>query len=55
MGQFSDEDKAIIKNDFLEKGWCAYTIWKEHAQKKWNWVSGTVALEGCCCTKLLAA
>ena len=22
MGQFSDEDKAIIKNDFLEKGWC---------------------------------
>ena len=39
MGQFSDEDKAIIKNDFLEKGWCAYTIWREHPQKKWNRVS----------------
>ena len=32
---FSSEDKAVIKNDFEEKGWTAYKIWKEHPTKKW--------------------
>ena len=32
---FSDEDKAIIKNDYEEKGWSAYRIWKEHPAKGW--------------------
>ena len=30
---FSNEDKAIIKNDCEEKGWSAYRIWKEHPSK----------------------
>ena len=36
---FSDEDKAVIKNDYLEKKWSAYRICKEHPAKKWNKVS----------------
>ena len=36
---FSSEEKAIIKNDFLEKRWTAYRICKEHPTKKWNKVS----------------
>ena len=32
---FSEEDKAIIKNDFEEKGFTAYKIWKEHKYKGW--------------------
>ena len=36
---FSQEDKAVIKNDFLEKNWSAYQICKEHPTKKWNKVS----------------
>ena len=32
---FSNEDKAIIKNDYEEKGWSAYRIWKEHPSKGW--------------------
>ena len=36
---FSQEDKAVIKNDFLEKNWSAYQICKEHLTKKWNKVS----------------
>ena len=36
---FSQEDKAIIKNDFLEKNWSAYRICKEHPTKQWNKVS----------------
>ena len=32
---FSDEDKAIIKNDYDEKGWNAYNIWKNHPAKGW--------------------
>ena len=32
---FSDEDKAIIKNDYDEKGWNAYNIWKNHPTKGW--------------------
>ena len=36
---FSLEDKAVIKNDFVEKGWSAYKICKEHPNKNWNTVS----------------
>ena len=36
---FSFEEKAVIKNDFLEKGWTAYRICKEHPTKGWNKVS----------------
>ena len=32
---FSNEDKAVIKNDYIEKGWSAYMICKEHTTKKW--------------------
>jgi len=32
---FSSDDKAIIKNDYLEKGWSAYLIVKEHPTKTW--------------------
>ena len=39
MPQFTDHDKAIIENDYLEKGWNAYTIWKEHPTKGWDRVS----------------
>ena len=31
---FSSEDKAIIKNDYEEKGWTAYQICKEHKSKE---------------------
>ena len=36
---FSQEDKAVIKNNFLEKNWSVYRIYKEHPTKKWNKVS----------------
>ena len=32
---FSDDDKAVIKNHYFEKGWSAYRICKEHPTKKW--------------------
>ena len=32
---FSDDDKAVIKNDYVEKGWSAYRICKKHPTKKW--------------------
>ena len=32
---FCDDDKAVIKNDYVEKGWSAYRICKEHPTKKW--------------------
>ena len=32
---FSSEDKAVIINDYEEKGWTAYKIWKEHKSKRW--------------------
>ena len=35
MPSFTDEDKAVIRNDYDEKGWNAYTIWKEHPSKGW--------------------
>ena len=36
---FSEEDKAVIKNDFEEKNWSAYQIWKNHTSKKWDYSS----------------
>ena len=36
---FSSEEKAVIKNDFIEKQWSAYRICKEHLTKNWNKVS----------------
>ena len=36
---FSDEAKAIIKNDYLEYGWTAYNIVKNHSAWGWNKVS----------------
>ena len=36
---FSQEDKGVIKNDFLEKNWSVYRTCKEHLTKKWNKVS----------------
>ena len=33
---FSDHDKAVIKNNYVEKGWSAYLICKEHPTKKWH-------------------
>ena len=32
---FSDDHKAVIKNGYIEKGWSAYRICKEHTTKKW--------------------
>ena len=37
---FSSDDKAVIKNDYLEKGWTAYEICKRHPSK--NWYKGSV-------------
>ena len=36
---FSSEDKAIIKNDFVEKGWSLHRICQENPSKIWNRVS----------------
>ena len=36
---FSNEDKIIIQNDYEEKGWSAYKIWKNHPSKKWDYYS----------------
>ena len=36
---FCNKEKAVIKNDFLERGWNAYKICKEHQTKSWNRVS----------------
>ena len=33
---FSSEDKAIIKNDFVEKRWSSYRICQEHPSKNWG-------------------
>ena len=32
---FSNDDKAVMKNDYIEKGWAMYRICKEHHMKKW--------------------
>ena len=36
---FSSEDKAMIKNDFVEKGWSLSRICQKHSSKNWNRVS----------------
>ena len=36
---FSNKDKIIIKNDYEEKGWSAYKIWKDHSLKNWTYTS----------------
>jgi len=36
---FSKEDKIIIQNDYEEKAWSAYQIWKSHTLKNWNYSS----------------
>ena len=36
---FSKEDKIIIQNDYEEKGWSAYKIWKDHSSKNWTYSS----------------
>ena len=36
---FSKEDKIIIQNDYEEKGWSAYKVWKDHSSKNWTYTS----------------
>ena len=36
---FSKEVKIIIQNDYEEKGWSAYKIWKDHSSKNWTYTS----------------
>ena len=36
---FSNEDKIIIQNDYEEKIWSAYKIWKSHSSKIWDYSS----------------
>ena len=36
---FSKENKIIIQNDYEEKGWSAYKIWKDHSSKNWTYTS----------------
>ena len=43
---FSSDEKAVIKNDFIEKEWSAYHIYKEHPPKDWNQVSVQRLLNG---------
>ena len=40
MPSFTDEDKAVIRNDYDEKGWNAYNLWKEHLSK---WVGRLIS------------
>ena len=36
---FSKEVKIIIQNDYEEKGWSAYKIWKDHSSENWTYIS----------------
>ena len=36
---FSNEDKIVIQNDYEEKSWSVYKIWKNHPFKKWDYSS----------------
>ena len=36
---FSNEDKIVIQNDYEEKNWSVYKIWKNHPFKKWDYPS----------------
>ena len=42
---FSNEEKPVIKNNFLEQVWNAYKICKQHPTKSWNRVSVDRLLE----------
>ena len=42
----SSEEKAVIKNDFLERGWNGWKICKEHPTESWNRVSIYRLLKG---------
>ena len=33
---FSDDDKAVTKNDYVEKCWSAYRVCMKHPTKKWH-------------------
>ena len=35
----SNEDKINNQNDYEEKSWFAYKIWKNHSSKKWDYSS----------------
>ena len=36
---FSKQDKIITQNDYEEKGWSAYKIWKDRPSKNWTYTS----------------
>ena len=36
---FPKEDKIIIENNYEEKGWSVYKIWKDHSLKNWAYTS----------------
>ena len=36
---FSKEGKIIIQNDYEEKWWSAYKLWKGHSSKNWTYTS----------------
>ena len=42
---FSNEEKAVVKNDFLEREWNTYKICKDHPTKSWNRVSIYILLK----------
>ena len=42
---FSKADKIIIRNDFEEKRWCAYKIWKDHSLTSWTYTSVKLLLK----------
>ena len=42
---FYNKEKAVIKNDFLERGWNAYKLCMEHPTKSWNRVSACSLLK----------
>ena len=44
---FSKEDKIIIQNDYEERGWSAYNIWKNHSAKNWTYTSIKRFLKHC--------
>ena len=35
----TNKEKAVIENDFNEKGWNAYKIWKEHPSFECSWMA----------------
>ena len=44
---FSKEAKIIIQNDYEERGWSAYKIWKNHSAKKRTYTSVKRLLKHC--------